>query len=171
MVSLNLTRSVSLEWGNNYIKVSGPLGILVKRKDEFSIAKKDTKLYLWSTKSPEKEATFLANLKSLIVGVTKGFTQKLRLVGVGYRANLIKNILILKIGYSHEISYTIPLNIKIVLSKNKGIIILIKGQEYQKVKQVAMEIRKLRIPNPYTGKGIHFAKEIIKLKKGKREGK
>ena len=171
MLSLNLNKNLSIEWGANFFKVSGPLGILVKRKDDFSLAMKDSKLYLWSKTTPEKEATYLSLLKSVILGVTKGYKQKLRLIGVGYRATILENTLQLKIGYSHEVNYKIPANITITPSKAKGILLLIKGQELQKVKQVAVEIRMLRKPDSYKGKGIHYDKEVLVLKKGKREGK
>jgi len=171
MLTLTLPKNLFIEWGADFVKVSGPLGILVKQKDDFSLAIKDSKLYLWSNISLEKEATYLSWLKSLIIGVTKGYKQKLRLIGVGYRAAIIKNNLQLKIGYSHEVLYNIPLNISITPSKGKGILLLIKGQEHQIVKQVASEIRMLRKPDSYKGKGIHYSGEVLKLKKGKREGK
>jgi len=171
MLTLNLNKNLSIEWGINFVKVSGPFGILIKKKDDFSLAIKDSKLYLWSKNSPEKESTYLSWLKAVIIGVSKGYKQKLRLIGVGFRAIILNENLQLKIGYSHQVNYKIPANIIITPSKGKGILLLIKGQEFQKVKQVAAEIRMLRKPDSYKGKGIHYAGEILKLKKGKREGK
>jgi large subunit ribosomal protein L6 len=110
-------------------------------------------------------------VNNLIIGVTKGYRQRLKLVGVGFKASIKDRIVFLKIGYSHEVAYAIPSDINIVVSKAKGTFLLIKGKEKERVKQVATEIRALRMPDAYKGKGIHFNKQVLKLKKGKREGK
>jgi len=110
-------------------------------------------------------------IRNLILGVSKGYRQRLKLVGVGFRATLKDNKIFLKIGFSHEIAYQIPDDVQIVPSKAKGIFLLLKGKEKERVSQVAREIRNLRQPDAYKGKGIHYNKEILKLKKGKREGK
>ncbi len=82
-----------------------------------------------------------------------------------------KKKLILKIGYSHDVVYNIPDDIEIYNGKVKGTILLIKGKELYRVNQIASEIRALRKPDVYKGKGIHKQNEILKLKKGKRDGK
>lgn len=110
-------------------------------------------------------------LKRLIVGVSKGYRQRLRLVGVGFKAFLKEKKVLLKIGYSHEVFYNIPEDTKILVSKAKGSFILIKGVEKERVQQIAKDIRNLRKPDAYKGKGIHYYREILKLKKGKKEGK
>jgi large subunit ribosomal protein L6 len=79
--------------------------------------------------------------------------------------------LILKLGFSHEIKYDIPNDISILVSKSKGTVLIIKGKENYKVQQVAREIRMLRAPDAYKGKGIHYKNENLILKKGKRESK
>ena len=108
---------------------------------------------------------------NLIIGVTKGYRKKLRLVGVGFRASVLDKTLILKIGYSHDIRFPIPDDISIFCGKLKGTRILIQGIELQRVTQTAAEIRALRIPDVYKGKGILYNDEVLILKKGKREGK
>jgi large subunit ribosomal protein L6 len=110
-------------------------------------------------------------LQSLIVGVLRGYRQKLRLVGIGFRAVVNKDKLILKIGYSHEVVYDIPSDVNIISSKAKGTLLFLKGKELYRVKQVASEIRSLRTPDSYKGKGICYDKEKLRLKKGKRENK
>jgi large subunit ribosomal protein L6 len=107
----------------------------------------------------------------MIVGVTKGYSKKLRLVGVGYRALLDKEKIIFKLGYSHEVNFTIPEDVSMMPSKAKGTLLLIKGIELGRVNQIASEIRGLREPDVYKGKGVQYYNEILKLKKGKREGK
>lgn len=171
MLTYNLTKDVSIVWGDDFVKISGTKGLLIKRKSDFSLAVKDSKLYLWSKDHPSKENAYLSWLHQLIVGVTKGYTQKLRLVGVGYRANIVDKKLILKLGFSHEVSYSFPDEISIIPAKAKGTILLIKGSELTQVNQVAADIRGFRKPDAYKGKGIHYYNETLKLKKGKREGK
>jgi large subunit ribosomal protein L6 len=75
------------------------------------------------------------------------------------------------LGYSHEVHYPVPQDIIITPSKAKGTLLLIKGLELQRVKQVSVEIRSLRKPDAYKGKGVHYYGEVLRLKKGKREGK
>lgn len=171
MVSYNLNAQVSISWGDDYIKVVGPKGIIIKKKSDFSLAIKNSKLYLWSIENSTKEAAYLSWIHQMIVGVTKGYSKKLRLVGVGYRAILEKNKIIFKLGYSHEVSFFIPKDLDILPSKAKGTLLLIKGIELQRVNQIASEIRDLREPDAYKGKGIQYYGEKLNLKKGKREGK
>jgi large subunit ribosomal protein L6 len=95
----------------------------------------------------------------------------LKLIGVGFKATVIENTLKLKLGFSHEIEYTFPTEVTITPATSKGTILLIKGPELTQVNQVAADIRRLRQPDAYKGKGIHYYNEILKLKKGKREGK
>jgi large subunit ribosomal protein L6 len=170
MLKIKLPKNVKINWGVDFIKIEGPLGVIVKKKDAFFLAIKEEHLFLWSL-DDKKENFYLTILNSLIIGVTKGFRQRLKLIGVGFKARIAENVVFFKIGYSHEIAYTIPADITIIISKNKGIFLLIKGKEKERVKQVATEIRALRMPDSYKGKGIHFNKQVLKLKKGKREGK
>lgn len=171
MLSLKIPQKVVITWNENSIKVEGPLGTLVKRKGIFNLALKDSILYLWTLNNLKQEAVYLAAIRSLVIGVTKGYSQKLRLVGVGFRASLQENYLMLKIGFSHEIQYLIPNDITILVSKTKGTVLIVKGKENYKVQQVAREIRMLRLPDAYKGKGIHYKNESLTLKKGKRESK
>lgn len=171
MLSLKLPKKINIDWGLDFIKVEGPLGVILKRRVDFNLAMKDSVLYLWSNNDIKNESTNLAYIRSMIVGVWKGFTQKLKLVGVGFRASITQNVLSLKLGFSHEVNYKIPEDISILVSKNKGTILIIKGKENYRVQQVAREIRLLRVPDAYKGKGIQYKKEVLVLKKGKRESK
>jgi large subunit ribosomal protein L6 len=171
MLSLKLPKKVTLDWGVDFIKVEGPLGIIIKRRGDFNLAVKDSVVYLWSNDKQDNESTYLAYIRAMVVGVWKGFTQKLKLVGVGFRASIDQNVLQLKLGFSHEVKYTIPEDISILVSKNKGTILIVRGKENYRVQQIAREIRLLRVPDAYKGKGIQYKKEILVLKKGKRESK
>jgi large subunit ribosomal protein L6 len=171
MLTYTLTPDLSINWGKDYIQVSGPKGCLIKRKSGFSLAIKEGQLFIWSKENSAQEGAYLSWLHHLIVGVTKGYRQKLRLVGVGYRASIVDKDLILKLGYSHEVRYPIPEDVSVTPAKGKGTLLLIKGIELQRVQQVAVEIRAFRFPDAYKGKGIHYYREVLRLKKGKREGK
>ena len=171
MLALSLPKNVQVTSGENYVCVAGPLGTLVKKSSKVVFLVKDSMIYCLSGDNPALKQTYLSILRSLLLGVTKGYKRKLRLVGVGFKAFLRENTLILKLGFSHEICYTIPKDIKIVCAKHKGTLLVISGIENARVNQIAVEIKRFRIPDIYKGKGIHYNKEKIKLKKGKREGK
>ena len=171
MLSISIPQNIKINTGINFISVKGPLGTIVKYISKVNFIVKDSKLYCISNSNFTVQQTYLCILRNIIFGVFKGYRRKLRLIGVGFKALIKENILTLKLGYSHEVNYIIPSDVKISCSKNKGVIILISGIENARVNQVAVEIRRLRIPDVYKGKGIHYNKEILKLKKGKREGK
>ena len=108
--------------------------------------------------------TVRALANNAVIGLTKGFEKKLEINGVGYRANIQGNKLVLNLGYSHPIEYEIPAGITITVEKN---IITVKGSDRQQVGQVAAEIRAFRKPEPYKGKGIKYVDEHIIRKAGK----
>lgn len=102
---------------------------------------------------------------NMVIGVDQGFQKILEVNGVGYKAQVQGKELVLNLGYSHPIHYSIPEGIDIEVDKNLKIIV--KGIDKQKVGQVAADIRKFRKPEPYKGKGIKYANEVIKRKVGK----
>lgn len=110
--------------------------------------------------------TLIANM---VEGVTKGFTKNLELVGVGYKAEVRPYGLQLALGYSHAIEYKAPVGIK--LSAPVPTQILVEGSNKEVVGQVAAEIRSLRPPEPYKGKGVKYAGEQVRRKAGKAGGK
>ncbi|NJL06893.1 MAG: 50S ribosomal protein L6 [Methylacidiphilales bacterium] len=106
-------------------------------------------------------------VNNLVVGVTKGYENKLEITGVGYRAAVQGKNLQLALGYSHDVIYPIPDGIQIVTPKPTEIVI--SGIDKQKVGQVAAEIREFRPPEPYKGKGVKYAGEFIFRKEGKKK--
>jgi large subunit ribosomal protein L6 len=108
--------------------------------------------------------TLVANL---VAGVTEGFTKKLEITGVGYRASVQGSNVQLQLGYSHDVAYPIPQGIQVVCPKLTEIVVT--GIDKQKVGQVAAEIRRYRTPEPYKGKGIRYAGEFILRKEGKKK--
>jgi large subunit ribosomal protein L6 len=108
-----------------------------------------------------------AHLANMVRGVTKGYEKKLELVGVGFRAQVQGKSLNLTLGFSHPVNFPIPEGISIDTPSQTEIIV--KGVDRQKVGQVAAEIRDVRPPEPYKGKGVRYANEKISLKEGKKK--
>ena len=108
-------------------------------------------------------------IANAVTGVTDGFKRELDIVGVGYRAELKGKQVIFALGYSHAVVFDIPTGIDIVIDKQTHI--TVTGIDRQKVGQTAAEIRSLREPDPYKGKGIKYSDEVIRRKAGKAAGK
>ena len=104
---------------------------------------------------------------NLVTGVTEGFTKKLEITGVGYRAAVQGSNLQLQLGYSHDVTFPIPKGIQVQCPKPTEIVIT--GIDKQQVGQVAAEIRRFRPPEPYKGKGVRYAGEFIPRKEGKKK--
>jgi large subunit ribosomal protein L6 len=112
-------------------------------------------------------------ISNMVKGVTEGFTKKLELVGVGYKASNQGNLLDLALGFSHNIIFEIPKELKVVTSQEKGQnpMISFESIDKQLIGQVCAKIRSLRKPEPYKGKGVKFAGEVLRRKAGKAAGK
>ncbi len=106
-----------------------------------------------------------ANLKNAIMGVTTGFTKSLEIQGIGYKATMEGNNLSLNVGYTHPVKFTTPEGIKIVVEKA---FVRISGSDKYLVGQTAAQIRKIRKPEPYQGKGIRYVGEQVRRKAGKK---
>lgn len=112
-------------------------------------------------------------ISNMVKGVTDGFEKKLELVGVGYKASNQGNLLDLALGYSHNIIFEIPKELKVATSQEKGQnpMIHFESIDKQLIGQVCAKIRSLRKPEPYKGKGVKFAGEVLRRKAGKAAGK
>lgn len=154
------------------VKVKGPKGELKHVLVDDIIAKLDNGGIEIAMREDTQKAramwgmsrTLVANL---VAGVTEGFTKKLEITGVGYRASVQGSNVQLQLGYSHDVAFPIPQGIQIVCPKPTEIVIT--GIDKQKVGQVAAEIRRFRPPEPYKGKGIRYAGEFILRKEGKKK--
>jgi large subunit ribosomal protein L6 len=120
-----------------------------------------------NTQSRVLWGTTRANLRNMVEGVSKGYSKALEINGVGYRAAVQGKNLQLQMGYSHDVLYPIPEGITIKCEKPTAV--LISGYDKQKVGQVAAEIRAVRPPEPYKGKGIKYDTETILRKEGKKK--
>lgn len=110
--------------------------------------------------------TTRALLNNMVIGVTEGFSKELELVGVGYRANMNGKNLVLNVGYSHPVEIEPPEGVTFEVTE-KSRKITVSGYDKQKVGQIAADIRKVRPPEPYKGKGIRYSGEYIRRKAGK----
>ena len=127
----------------------------------------------FSPKSDDRQdrafwGTFRSLSQNIVIGLTQGYEKKLEINGVGYRAAVKGNTLELQLGFSHPINYEFPKDVSIAVEKN---IITIKGDDKQVIGQIAAEIRGFRPPEPYKGKGVKYADEVIIRKAGKSAGK
>lgn len=154
------------------ITVKGPKAELkTLNSSDVVVELKDNKL--WVTPADESKrsramwGTVRANVNNLVKGVTEGFTQRLEITGVGYRAAIAGNVLTLSLGFSHEVKYIVPAGIAITVDKQTALVIV--GADKQKVGQVVAEIRRLRPPEPYKGKGIRKSTETVRRKEGKKK--
>lgn len=120
-----------------------------------------------SALSRAMSGTTRALVNNLVTGVSAGFERKLSIVGVGYRAKAQGNTVDLALGFSHPVAYTAPEGVTIETPSQTEIVI--KGADKQKVGQVAAEIRRIRPPEPYKGKGVRYADEHISLKQAKKK--
>lgn len=153
------------------LTVEGPKGKLVQVYEPYVSFKQEGNEVIVSRIDESKNAKsrhglYRQLLHNMVVGVTQGYTTALMITGVGYKAELKgTNILLLSLGYSNQIEYMIPEGIKMTLEGPTKIIVT--GIDKQKVGQVCAEIRSLREPEPYKGKGVRYEKETIRRKVGK----
>ena len=112
-------------------------------------------------------------VNNMVKGVTEGYSKKLELVGVGFKATNQGNLLDLSLGYSHNIVFEIPKELKVTTAQEKGQnpMITLESIDKQLLGQVAAKLRSLRKPEPYKGKGVKFAGEVLRRKAGKAAGK
>lgn len=154
------------------VEVKGPKGTLSSAlTNQVKLEQKGTELTI-SYDHENREAnmyagTVRANIASMIEGISKGFEKKLNLVGVGYRAKAQGSSLNLTVGFSHPIDHALPKGITVETPSQTEIIL--KGADKGILGQVAADIRSYRPPEPYKGKGIRYADEVIKIKETKKK--
>lgn len=169
---ISIPSSVTTEYRDGVMAVRSSKGALSYRvPDSVEVILEDRVVSLKpkdNTKLARSQwGTARATLANLVEGVSNGFTRKLEINGVGYRAALSGRMLKLSLGYSHEIEYALPEGISAEVAKPTEI--TISGIDRQRVGQVAAEIRNFRPPEPYRGKGIKYSEEFIFRKEGKKK--
>ena len=169
---VDLPQGVSATIGADIVTVKGAKGTLtLSIKSGIKVVQQDKHLEVQASSAEEGlnaiAGATRAHLANMVLGVTKGYEKKLELVGVGFRAQLQGKTLNLTLGFSHPVNFPIPEGISIETPTQ--IEIIVKGIDRQKVGQVAAEIRAVRPPEPYKGKGVRYAGEQITLKEGKKK--
>jgi large subunit ribosomal protein L6 len=169
--AIELPQGVTATVGAGTVTIKGAKGSLNLAIGEgVSVVQEEKKL---AVKYGDGENTAMragatrAHLANMVLGVTKGYERKLELVGVGFRAQVQGKSLNLTLGFSHPVSFPIPESITIETPTQTEIIV--RGVDRQKVGQVAAEIRGVRPPEPYKGKGVRYAGERIVMKEGKKK--
>jgi large subunit ribosomal protein L6 len=163
---------VTASIADGQLSVKGPKGTLaMPLADEVTYSVEDGKIAVQPANDTKRARAFWGMQRTLIAnlvtGVTEGYTKKLLITGVGYRANAQGKTLKLQLGYSHDVDFAVPEGIEIKTPDNTTV--EISGIDKQKVGQVAAEIRRWRKPEPYKGKGIKYAGEFIFRKEGKKK--
>jgi large subunit ribosomal protein L6 len=171
---VKILNGVSVSKTGNNIDVKGPKGTLNLSVNPLisSDIKNDEIIFTRKTDSKREKALhglYAILVKNMIYGVSTGYSKKLELVGIGYRAEVKKDKLFLNIGFSHPIIFAPPQGIKIEVPTDTSI--LISGIDKQLVGQVAAKIRSFRPPEPYKGKGIKYENEFVRRKAGKAAAK
>ena len=170
---IKIPEGVSVDIQEESVTVKGKLGELIQSYDQVSFVVKDDMISVSrSSNSKEhraKHGLYRSLLNNMVIGVSEGFVKELELVGVGYRANNQGQKLDLSLGFSHNVVFQIPAEVKVETINEKGSNPIIKLTSFDKelLGNVVSKIRSLRKPEPYKGKGIKFVGEEIRRKAGK----
>ena len=170
---IQIPSGVTVKMDDGVLRVSGPKGeITLPVLSTITADQKDNQL-VFTTGQKTKQAfanwgTMRALARNAIVGVSEGFKKVLEIEGVGFRASLEGKTLVLNVGFSHPIKYEAPQGVAITAEKN---VITVSGVDRQLVGQAAAQIREIKNPEPYKGKGIRYQGEVIRRKAGKKVAK
>jgi large subunit ribosomal protein L6 len=171
-IPVTLPKGAEVNLAAGILTVKGPMGTLtqaVHSQVKVSIENGNV-VFVANDESREAKAlsgTFRALVSNMVNGVTKGFERKLTLVGVGFKAQAKGDTLDLSLGYSHPVVHKMPSGVKVETPSPTEIVI--KGSDKQKVGQVAAEVRAYRPPEPYKGKGVRYADEVVVIKETKKK--
>jgi large subunit ribosomal protein L6 len=167
---ISIPNGVKIEVDDESVVVSGPKGKLTQRRVKFVGFNQDGDVFSVSRDNDTRQVRANHGLmrslvSNMVTGVTNGFSKKLEIRGVGYRASVSGSKLTMNLGYSHPIVFAIPSGVDIKVDKNTFLIV--SGIDKQQVGQVAANIRSYRKPDHYKGKGVRYVDEYVRLKAGK----
>lgn len=171
-VPVTLSAGVAVTLNGQQITVTGQRGTLVRTlHSAVMIEQKDASLHFSlqaaASQAKAQAGTARSLVNAMVIGVTDGFSKKLQLVGVGYRAQVKEGMVHLSLGYSHPIEHVLPKGITAECATPTEIVV--KGIDKQLVGQVAADLRGYRPPEPYKGKGVRYADETVRLKEAKKK--
>ncbi len=170
---ITVPKSVTVDLEDGRVRVKGPKGELARQiPREISVVRNDGELRVERSSDEPSHRSLHGLTRSLIAnmvtGVTDGFTRRLEVNGVGYRAAVSSGSLVLQVGYSHPVLVPAPPGISFAVAANA---ITVSGADKELVGETAAQIRRVRPPEPYKGKGIKYAEEVIRRKAGKAGAK
>lgn len=163
---------VEVKLDGQVISIKGKNGELFRKINDAVIMKQEDSAIMFVPRQGHADAwaqagTARALINSMVIGVTTGFTKKLLLVGVGYRAQIKGDKIGLSLGYSHSIDHPLPTGVSAECPSQTEIVL--KGIDKQLIGQVAADIRAYRRPEPYKGKGVRYADEVVRIKEAKKK--
>ncbi len=166
-----IPENVTVTVDSGAVSVKGPKGELTLNIDKkVDVEVKDNTVVVTRKNDtiPAKQihGTTNANIRNMIIGVSEGFSKSLEIIGVGYRFNLKGNTLVINAGYSHPVELEVPEGLKLEAKGNNQV--TVSGISKEKVGEFAANIRKVRKPEPYKGKGIRYVGEYVRRKEGKK---
>lgn len=168
LYKVRIPENIDIEIYNNYLLIKKNNFIIKKKKSKNILVYKfkNNLFFLLESDNNILIKNYLTIIFNLMWGLEKYFFKQLILVGIGYKVQLEKDKLVFRLGLSHSVEYKIPVNIKILNPKNQNLVIY--GTDLQSVTQTACQLKKLKSPEPYKGKGICYLHEKLKLKDGKK---
>ena len=169
---VNIPAGVEVKLDGQLLTVKGKNGELSRTIHHSVEVKQDNGQFTFTPREGFVEAnaqsgTARALVNAMVIGVTEGFTKKLQLVGVGYRAQIKGNAVALSLGFSHPVEHTLPAGITAECPSQTEIVL--KGADKQLIGQVAADIRAYRRPEPYKGKGVRYSDEVVRMKEAKKK--
>ena len=168
-----IPNDVNVTFEDRVLTVKGPKGTLMRNiHPEVDITITEEGVSVTPAKKTRLAqslwGTFSSHTKNMVEGVTTGFKKELNVVGVGYRAELKGNTIVLRVGFSHEVEVPVPEGLTATVKDNT---ITIEGIDKELVGAFAARVRKIRKPEPYKGKGIRYSDEVVRRKQGKKAAK
>lgn len=169
---VNVPAGVEVKLNGQLLTVKGKNGELSRTIHNAVEVKQDNGVLTFAPRegmagADAQAGTARALVNAMVIGVTEGFTKKLQLVGVGYRAQVKGNVVSLSLGYSHPIEHVLPAGITAECPSQTEIVL--KGADKQVIGQAAADIRAYRRPEPYKGKGVRYADEVVRTKEAKKK--
>ncbi|NLY16122.1 MAG: 50S ribosomal protein L6 [Gammaproteobacteria bacterium] len=169
---VTLPAGVEFKLDGDTVSVKGAKGALQMQLHPSVEITRDAEVIRFAARNGDKQSRAMAGttralVNNMVVGVSQGFERKLQLVGVGYRAQVSGNVVNLSLGFSHPIEYQLPANVTAEAPSATDLIL--RGIDKQVLGQVAAEIREYRRPEPYKGKGVRYADEVVRRKEAKKK--
>lgn len=165
---VEITPDVKVAVVDGVVNVEGKLGKLsfaIPKNIELEVEEKQVHVKCLAESANALHGLTRSLVHNMVVGVSKGYTKELQIVGVGYKATLAGSKLTLNLGYSHAIDYMVPDGVKVTVTD--GVKIVVTGPDKQLVGEVAARIRRYKKPEPYKGKGVRYSDEHVVIKPGK----